>query len=49
MYDTVKDTYNSAGSRGTGFFDLKSSRDTYTHCTSSGQFSGFILVQGSAL
>lgn len=44
MSDSVRDTHNAAGSSGVGFYDEKSSRDTFSHCTSAGQFSGFILV-----
>jgi len=40
MHDTVNDPYSS-GSAGTGFFEAASSRDTWSHCTTSGQFNGF--------
>lgn len=43
MRDTVNDPYHSTGSTGTGFFDAQSSRNTYSHCTSSGQQNGFSL------
>ena len=43
MHDTVNDPYSS-GDTGTGFWDITSSRDTYSHCASSGQFNGFDLA-----
>jgi hypothetical protein len=39
-HDTVNDPYSS-GSAGVGFSDVQSSRDTYSHCSSSGQLDGF--------
>ena len=41
--DTVNDPYNSAGSGGTAFYDKQSARNTWSHCTSSGQYYGFYL------
>ncbi len=43
LRDTVNDPYNSAGGPGTGFYDHQSARDTWSHCTSSGQYDGFYL------
>lgn len=43
MSDTVKDTHNSLGA-GTAFFDAMSARNTFTHCSSTGQTNGFILA-----
>ncbi len=48
MSDTVKDTYNGNGNAGTGFNDLSSARDTFSHCTSTGQANGFILAPQGA-
>jgi hypothetical protein len=44
MLDTVNDPYSSGGSAGTGFFDTHSSRNTWTHCSSSRHENGFALV-----
>jgi hypothetical protein len=44
-YDSVTNTY-STGSTGTGFLDASSSRNTYSHDSSKGQFSGFVFAEG---
>ena len=43
-HDVVNDPYNSGGSAGTAFIDSQSARNTYSHCTSLGQFNGFNLA-----
>jgi hypothetical protein len=43
-HDSVTNTYSN-GSSGTGFVDVTSSRNTYSHDSSKGQFSGFVFVE----